>query len=367
MVKSQSEHFSNKKRFNCQIFPEPKDTNLADPNTSQKSCKPTEVVTNPRRRFEMKREPISVPNFSTLILPTPVLTPVEATKLVYLDSDEEADLQDVSDVKFHPQDNIFYDTFKPACRDESYSSHLCASIYQNIPKSASVKFQCPELEEVSDENSTSDYASVEKMNKANRNHGGKATDEVKKGILKQTPTTSEGPFAFANPHYMGPDIQDFLKGNNRHSWNVQDSKAQQYAKLLNTPDSGVGDMSVSKSSNSRHMFLMEDLEMQQFDCDGGKNQIDLKRYPPNTLTLTHDNQRQKRTTDKARASSASRVEKIRDKIAPVVTSTELIDAKQLADDMNSNVQLYVFVIGGKEQGQITVFKRPISIWRLKLY
>lgn len=38
---------------------------------------------------KMTREPISVPNFSLLTLPTPVLTPVEAARLVFLDSEDE--------------------------------------------------------------------------------------------------------------------------------------------------------------------------------------------------------------------------------------------------------------------------------------
>lgn len=41
---------------------------------------------------KIPREPISVPNFSVLTLPTPVLTPVEASKLVYL-TDEETDIE----------------------------------------------------------------------------------------------------------------------------------------------------------------------------------------------------------------------------------------------------------------------------------
>lgn len=41
---------------------------------------------------KIPRDPISVPNFSVLNLTTPVLTPVEASKLVYL-TDEETDIE----------------------------------------------------------------------------------------------------------------------------------------------------------------------------------------------------------------------------------------------------------------------------------
>lgn len=46
----------------------------------------------------MTRDPISVPNFRALTLPTPVLTPVEAARLVFVDPDELSD----SDEKKEP-------------------------------------------------------------------------------------------------------------------------------------------------------------------------------------------------------------------------------------------------------------------------
>lgn len=42
-------------------------------------------------RGGMTRDPISVPNFRALTLPTPVLTPVEASRLVFVDPDEDSD------------------------------------------------------------------------------------------------------------------------------------------------------------------------------------------------------------------------------------------------------------------------------------
>ncbi|VVD04665.1 unnamed protein product [Leptidea sinapis] len=47
----------------------------------------------PCPRQDMSREPISVPDFADMVLPTPVLSPVEATKLVYFDSEEEEDMK----------------------------------------------------------------------------------------------------------------------------------------------------------------------------------------------------------------------------------------------------------------------------------
>ncbi|XP_050670075.1 uncharacterized protein LOC126968920 [Leptidea sinapis] len=114
----------------------------------------------PCPRQDMSREPISVPDFADMVLPTPVLSPVEATKLVYFDSEEEEDM-------------------KRESRKESKTTILT--------KSASVKFtKIPVTDTTEDEAelSTSDYASAEKVNRL--------------------PKTSLG---FSNPHYLGPDVR----------------------------------------------------------------------------------------------------------------------------------------------------------------
>lgn len=48
-------------------------------------------VSNISSTSGMTRDPISVPNFRALTLPTPVLTPVEAARLVFVDPDENSD------------------------------------------------------------------------------------------------------------------------------------------------------------------------------------------------------------------------------------------------------------------------------------
>lgn len=64
---------------------------------------------------------------------------------------------------------------------------------------------------------------------------------------------------------------------------------------------------------------------------------------------------------KHRASSASRVEK-----NVVVEDYKKVEA-QTGCSFQEFVPVYLFIVGGKEQGQVTVFKRPLSIWKLKLF
>ncbi|KAH9635508.1 hypothetical protein HF086_015001 [Spodoptera exigua] len=128
----------------------------------------------PEFRSEMSREPISVPDFADMILPTPVLSPVEATKLVYLDSEDEEDMKrEFSSMKK---------------KDGITSVKLDGKVtVVTIPKSASVRFTKDTIitDEEDTELSTSDYASAERVNRLSGNSLG-----------------------FSNPHYLGPDVRN---------------------------------------------------------------------------------------------------------------------------------------------------------------
>ncbi|KPI95811.1 Tip elongation aberrant protein 1 [Papilio xuthus] len=136
------------------------------------------------RRADLAREPISVPDFADMILPTPVLSPVEAAKLVYLDSEDEEDIKRETSPNGHGEE--------PKTPKTKVIS---------IPKSASVRFikSATGASEDEAELSTSDYASAEKVNRI-----------------------SSGPssLGFSNPHYLGPDVRNLG--------------------VAMTPDSGVG-------------------------------------------------------------------------------------------------------------------------------
>lgn len=214
----------------------------------------------------LPRDPISVPNFASL---TSTLTPVEVTKLVYLD-DEEAPTEGKQD--FYSLHQQLQPKKKP------------------FPKSASVRFGNPLTtpEEISE---TSDYASMETMNRV-------CSEKIRK----------DGPFSFANPNYMGPDIKDII--------------SQRDYSLLNSP----------------HDSIMEEPHGASFDKS---EMIELKPIPPKSLPLSLNNSYNNQLSKKGRAYSASRAE-------------------------NDKTSFSIFLIGGKERGQVTVFKRPLSIWKLQL-
>ncbi|RZC42924.1 uncharacterized protein BDFB_005577 [Asbolus verrucosus] len=291
---------------------------------------------------KMPREPISVPNFSVLTLPTPVLTPVEAAKLVYLDTDDENDL--INDV--HPPDNvtivkandsIVYENFNPVKRGESYSSHLGYAdnpLYQHM-----MKLHCSDLPEQENVSSTSDYASIETMNRLSSasNYSVKTNTPQEENHKNRE---RDGPFGFCNPNYMGPDIKALLNSGEKKN----------IAKLLTSQN--------SKLHNSEEDLL----ELQDYNGIITKNtkvyyRNSTRDRPPKFLALENNVQRPKES--KHRALSAGRVERNRiEKPNPEQDFNRILDPF---------VPLHIYIIGGKEQGQVTVFQRPISIWKLKLF
>ncbi|XP_034949658.1 tip elongation aberrant protein 1-like isoform X2 [Chelonus insularis] len=275
---------------------QPVDTELVEPTSGMVKSRSANALARRRQRtlvseanrcsfenssYEPKssripREPISVPNFRALTLPTPVLTPVEVARLVFVDPDEDSDdeqrglattrLIDVAEEKGD------FETLHQACqppRGESYSSHLYEAVQSpktpsttKIPTSASVRFA--DLEE--GEESTSDYASIEA-----RSPGDPLADD---------------------------------------------------------------DWPEKKKSKQRAPTIREELlELQEIK----------PRAPPKSLALGSPSRR---------AVSASRAERQRAKLA--------------AHEAVTPAPLYVFLIGGKEKGQVTVFARPVSLWKLQL-
>ncbi|KAF5290221.1 hypothetical protein FQA39_LY14775 [Lamprigera yunnana] len=337
------------------------------PNTPEAE-KVKDVLQRHQKRVEfsdgikkISREPISVPNFSVITLPTPVLTPVEATRLVFLDSEEETDADDVfipptvnNIMQVKPANNAkdftIYANFKIVKRGDSYSSHLGYAdnpLYQHIVNSS--KFEDSlEVAEDSNENisSTSDYASIETMNRLSSASSYSVKITPQDDYYKEKEGENEGPFGFCNPNYLGSDIQGFMAG--------EGNREQNFSKLLNTPDSLLDDSSNLTSENY--------IELQNYGNTDKNTKVvyknSNKNVPPKTLPLDKTNGRAKEL--KCRASSATRAEKYFNKIEP-------LDLEDSIGNTNEYVPLYIFVIGGKEQGQVTVFKRPLSIWKLKLF
>nr|CAI5831057.1 unnamed protein product [Callosobruchus analis] len=320
MVKSKSAYVIKKKYADAS--PTRDDTKL--PTKKRVEFDSTAVV--------LPREPISVPNFSLLTLPTPVLTPVEAAKLVYLDSEEENELlgkertpKKDADEKDKQDD---FGSFKPISRGESYSSHIGYAdnpLYQQIVTGS--------MKEKSDENvsSTSDYASLETMNRlSSASSYSVKTNTIYEDGQKNRETSESGPYGFCNPNYMGPVI------DKKNAVTILGSQA--------------------KTSDDE-----ESLELQ--NCDGVINRNTSVLYkstnrssrPPKSLALDKVETQNRMNIDRLRALSASRVER----------NVKIASAKD-SECNAKDISVYIYIFGGKEQGQVTVFQRPISIWRLKL-
>ncbi|XP_016919937.2 uncharacterized protein LOC108002656 isoform X1 [Apis cerana] len=310
--------------------------------------------TNPANNSGMTRDPISVPNFRALTLPTPVLTPVEAARLVFVDLDENSDNEErtepptsrLIEVQEEKRDFAAVHQACQPTRGESYSSHLYEAAVQTpktptaskIPTSASVRFA--DLEE--GEESTSDYASIEARSPGDP----LADDDWPSGRRSKqyrpmvTPSTiREGQFGFCNPNYLGLDETKNHHYHHHHNQQQQQQQPQdgKYAKLLNSPPDSVLEDEPGRSASQTFAELLELQEIKR-----------VPRAPPKSLPLGSPSRR---------AVSASRAERQRAKVAAIEESET---------PSYGPAPLYVFLVGGKEKGQVTVFARPVSLWKLQL-
>ncbi|XP_014598299.1 PREDICTED: uncharacterized protein LOC106783872 isoform X1 [Polistes canadensis] len=313
----------------------------------------------------MTRDPISVPNFRALTLPTPVLTPVEAARLVFVDPDELSDNEEkkepptsrLIEVQEERRDfSSIHHTCQPT-RGESYSSHLYEAAIQTpktpttakIPTSASVRFA--DLEE--GEESTSDYASIEARSPgdplADDDWPSNRKSKQLRAIVSST-TIREGQFGFCNPNYLGLDEsrnhhhQHYHHHHHHHHHHQQQQQQQtqqdgKYAKMLNSPPDSVLEDEPGRSASQTFAELLELQEIRR-----------IPRAPPKSLPLGSPSRR---------AVSASRAERQRAKVAAN-------DGNDSGTPSYGPAPLYVFLVGGKEKGQVTVFARPVSLWKLQL-
>ncbi|XP_074036460.1 uncharacterized protein isoform X1 [Leptinotarsa decemlineata] len=335
MIKSKSAYVI-KKKYQIDVSPT-LDGELKEPTTRKR-------VEFDFSSMKMPREPVSVPNFTILSLPTPVLTPVEATKLVYLDSEEENDLLDkhtkakekLSTVQANNEKNL-YETFQPIKKGDSYSSHIGYAdnpLYQQLINSLPEKSQ----ENVS---STSDYCSIETVNRLSSASSYSVKTGTPQDENQRINRDKNGPFGFCNPNYMGPDIKSILNDK---------IDKKNVVKLL-TPETVKSDEE-------------DTLELQDYDGTLGRNtRVCFKHAsrvnrPPKSLDVGQNQLQSRCHGEKTRALSAGRVENRMDSIPPI---------RPMSGPVESSVPIYVYIIGGKEQGHVTVFKRPVSIWKLKLF
>ena len=135
--------------------------------------------------------------------------------------------------------------------------------------------------------------------------------------------------SFSNPNYLG--LEAPIIPTTPHEQDVR------YAKMLNSPPDSLLEDEPGRSSSQTFSEL---LELQELSSK--------PRAPPKSLPLGSPSRR---------AVSASRAERQRAKLAA---------SERIERNTPSPAPLYVFLIGGKEKGQVTVFARPVSLWKLQL-
>lgn len=198
--------------------------------------------------------------------------------------------------------------------------------------------------------------------------------------------------SFANPHYLGPDVQSVMYKVGRSPNQppppphlmTRDESHQSFAAALNSPAD-----SLFSDYQDFHAKLNKDFV--ELTESGGVGNGTSRRARPksvfveSTLQIQRLQQQQQHSTPPtlpatAMAAAAAAVRKTRpvsaeygsnNRVAPSQTAsstkTSCTDGSSGGGcNDNNELLLLLFLIGGREVGQVTVFKRPISIWRLDL-
>ncbi|XP_066156596.1 uncharacterized protein [Euwallacea fornicatus] len=335
MVKSKSAYVIKKKYLD--ISP-----------SSEEEVKELSTIRKKRVGFDstvkkIPRDPISVPNFSALTLPTPVLTPVEASKLVYL-TDEETDIDSKlnsqePEIKEEINDDFIleYENLQPLKRGDSYTSHLAYADNPLYQEAVGEKSQ----ENVS---STSDYCSIETVNRlSSASSYSMKTNTPQEEILNKN-NMKEDSFGFCNPNYMRPSMKSMLTAEEKTVVNKMLSNTHQAS---NPPKENEG----------------ETMELISFNGSLNKNTKVVYRQSCRSIrpwNLPLNKNIKFKASGQIRAHSAGRAERNKQQLENKRKEMEV-------ECVDAFVPFYIYIVGGKEQGQVTVFQRPISIWRLKLF
>lgn len=400
MVKSQSANVigNNEKKKNfSNLTPGTEKTSRSIVESGEFSITESDKSSKPL----MSRDPVSVPNLNEFSAnPT---TAAATERLVNIDSDEnESDSKKLNSFAGKNLHSVNGDEigkinlpgtpfaneaktrgdddyrFSKRCQSDSYTSHLVTlgNVEENvksiegIPKSASV-VRFKKHPEIADE-LTSDYCSIETVNKVSLSSNySQSPGDTNRDLMNDYPEIKFGKsvanslakksiagrgvgLGFSNPHYLGPDVQTILKSK----------EIEKCAKVLNSPPDSVLE-DADKSHSKSHKENVEMKNMTANKSKAGKQTRSPPRYLPlrgnpyNTTTVPIGSEKKK----KCRANSTGRSDK-HELFARYLQHS--LHEEFANVNMEPVVPLSVFLIGGKEYGQITVFKRPISLWKLRL-
>ena len=225
--------------------------------------------------------------------------------------------------------------------------------------------------------SLSGYESIEAVNDVE-------TDDV----CKADDTLSR--LSFANPNYLAPDVQEMVerKKMTRAQCLLRDSESNHsLAQALNSPaDSLFSDFQDFHSRLNKDLstfeldsFSTRETSSARQSSQGGKQRPKSAFLNPGLRTSDED--LDNISTD-SRISSATTVPVAVKKQRPM--SAEIHRPESQAspvgscdsmgrpvrppgmDPNHNQLNLLMYIIGGREVGQVTVFRRPISIWKLDL-
>jgi hypothetical protein len=304
----------------------------------------------------LPRDPISVPNFRALMQKQASLEEEEQrAHRIIPDLVQEA----LSSPKAGDADN------KASRSDSAYTfqSYDCSSRSSTLSSNDSTM------------SSASSSTRMSKSSSINRGFTVSSGDsrlvdveEEEHGSLP-SPTGSTSTLGFSNPHYLASDVEAMLERKRQVHAHLllRDDSHRSFAQALSSPAD-----SLFSDYQDFHARLNQDFV--EMACVRPQQTADDKRNGggtrPRSVVYESSVGGPSGSASDRRAGFSAKVRPLSADISPAdlerqrCASSAASCASEAKDD--NHLMLLMYVLGGREVGHVTVFKRPISIWRLDL-
>ena len=325
----------------------------------------------------ISRDPVSVPNLASLILNNRKDIPEVADSIELLDFTEQVP----ESVKDSPQEGsktfiteAIIETVNKSDSSYTFQSYDCSSRSASTEASKSNK-AATKLVDLESSAMSDDYSSLSGYESIESNYEvalSKKVEDMKAKFNEGKLTTS-----FANPHYLCPEVQTIVESKNNGMISKYGEKLNQESLALNSPaESLISDYhdfqarlnrdfvepkpkKFSLRPRSAHFqpTILESLSSNHYyqSVDNEENEDLIPKSEKVEVPL----RKKAMTPQLGRKSSAGQ--------RPLSTGSPKVQRRALPQQPSEKqLKLFMYIVGGREVGQVTVFRRPVSMWRLDL-
>lgn len=295
---------------------------------------------------------------------------LEKDKIEDIVKEEKSSPEDEDSVQLRSSDSAF--TFQSYDCSSRSSTLSTTSPSTNMSKSFSINkgFTLGELKlvDLEEEEKAAQFYASQEFQSSISGYESNADDSAE---------DAKSRMSFANPNYLSPEVQSQMEKKQEIRSNVllRDDSHQSFAQALNSPaDSLFSDYHEFHSRLNQDFVELDSLGNHKCTNNLGQGKTVNKRPLSSYESTTTESSIS--TVPIRKHTRPLSVEIGRDnKVAPEMDANPVRNptssvVKKLPSQSQSQqgrqLVLMMYIVGGREVGQVTVFRRPISIWKLDL-